>query len=80
MPFYRDHRARTALNQISATAALAGGIPGFFTPRVPSPWLQPLGTVEATSYYDTGHLAATLAALAMAGLMALLGAYFASRR
>jgi NTE family protein len=60
LPLSRDHRSRAVLNQVSAAAALVGGIPGFFSPRFPSPWLQPLGTVEATSYYDTAHLATTL--------------------
>lgn len=59
-PPYRDHRVRTVLNQASAGVAVAAGIPGFFAPRLPSPWLQPLGTAEATSYYDTSFLASTL--------------------
>ena len=36
------------------------GTPGFFRPRLPNPWLHPSGTLEATSYYDTGPLKATL--------------------
>jgi predicted acylesterase/phospholipase RssA len=33
---------------------------GLFCPRVPSAWLQPPGSLEATSYYDTAPLKATL--------------------
>jgi NTE family protein len=56
----RGDSARVVLNQISAGVALTAGAPGFFTPRVPVPWLAPAGTVEATSYYDTGPLRGTL--------------------
>jgi NTE family protein len=37
-----------------------GGAPGFFSPRIPPPWLNPAGTLEATSLYDTGALKRTL--------------------
>jgi len=40
--------------------ALMNGAPGFFRPRAASPWFHPPGTVEATSYYDTAQLKATL--------------------
>lgn len=56
----RGDAARQAVNQSSALAALTMGAPGFFTPRIPIPWLNPAGTVEATSYYDTTPLRATL--------------------
>ena len=36
------------------------GAPGFFVPRLPAPWLWPHGSTEATSYYDTRQLKATL--------------------
>ncbi|HEY0525314.1 MAG TPA: patatin-like phospholipase family protein [Stellaceae bacterium] len=52
--------ARSFFNQIAANFALMTGAPGFFTPRVPNPFLHPSGTPEATSFYDTGHLKATL--------------------
>ena len=52
--------ARQWLNQISGNLALFGGASGFFTPRFPVPWLQPLGIIEATSVYDTKGLKATL--------------------
>jgi NTE family protein len=52
--------ARSLANRLSAGLALARGAPGFFAPRTPMPWLRPSGTLEATSYYDTGGLKATL--------------------
>ncbi len=54
-----DH-ARQLLNQASAARTLVSGVPGFFQPRMPMTWLQPKGSREATSYYDTGQLRATL--------------------
>jgi NTE family protein len=56
----RGDVARGLANQISAVVALMRGVPGFFMPRVPTPWLQPTGTLEATSYYNTAALRATL--------------------
>ena len=52
--------ARGSINQMSATVALLSGAPGFFRPRTLTPWFHPSGTVEATSYYDTAQLKATL--------------------
>jgi len=52
--------ARSFFNQMSAAWALVGGAPGFFTLRQPAPWLQPGGSLEATSFYETKHLKATL--------------------
>ena len=51
---------RMAFNRISASATMAFGVPGFFTPRVPPPFLQPDGTPEALSVYDTAPLRDTL--------------------
>lgn len=45
---------------MSAAWALVGGAPGFFTLRQPGPWLQPAGCLEATSFYETKLLKATL--------------------
>jgi NTE family protein len=59
----RGDTARAVANQLSAGLALVGGASGFFAPRLPVPWLQPAGTVEATSYYDTAPLRATLGRL-----------------
>jgi NTE family protein len=52
--------ARRCLNQVSAAAALVAGAPGFFTPRFPPPWLQPLGTADASSIYENRNLRTTL--------------------
>ena len=50
---------REALNQWSTTAAVTLGIPGFFTPRLPTDFL--LGAnAPVLSYYDTTPLRATL--------------------
>ena len=38
-------------------------VPPAFRPRIPNPWFHPPGTVEATSFYDTLRLKATLEAL-----------------
>jgi NTE family protein len=52
--------ARSAFNQLSAAWALFGGAPGFFALRQPAPWLHPGGCLEATSFYETKLLKATL--------------------
>jgi NTE family protein len=52
--------ARNIVNQMTAGFALASGANGFFTARPVVPWLQPAGTIEATSFYDTGDLRHTL--------------------
>jgi NTE family protein len=52
--------ARNIVNQMSAGFALASGANGFFTARPVVPWLQPTGTIEATSFYDTRDLRHTL--------------------
>lgn len=51
---------RSYMSQVSATLALASGVPGFFTPRLSVPWLAPAGSPSATSYYDTAPLRQTL--------------------
>jgi len=56
----RGDLARGLMNQMSAGGALAHGVGGFFAPRMPQPWLQPNGSIEATSYYDSAPLKATL--------------------
>jgi len=52
--------ARSTFNQLSAAMAMFGGAPGFFALRQPSPWLHPAGCLEATSFYETKLLKATL--------------------
>lgn len=59
-PVFRGDDARRLLNQLSAARASTIGAAGFFAPRFPPPWWQPSGSVEATSYYDTRRLKATL--------------------
>lgn len=51
---------RQALNEASATQVMLFGVPGFFKPRFPPAPLQPQGTLEAISYYDTTPLKETL--------------------
>jgi NTE family protein len=55
--------AHSILNQISAGFALMHGASGFFEPRVPPPFFRMPGSVEATSFYDTTGLKATLETL-----------------
>ncbi len=50
----------SAVNQARSLGILLGGAPGFFTPRVPPPFLHPPGSCEALSYYDVAPLKATL--------------------
>jgi len=52
--------ARSLFNQLSAASAMLAGAPGFFAPRLPVPWLNPPGSLDATSFYDTRALKATL--------------------
>jgi hypothetical protein len=48
------------MSQVSAGLAMMDGVRGFFTPRLPLPWLNPTGAIEATSFYDTASLKTTL--------------------
>lgn len=57
---FKGELAQSLINQAHSLAALVGGVPCFFTPRVPPPYLSPSGTLEALSYYDVGPLKATL--------------------
>lgn len=52
--------ARSVLNHISAGIAMFQGVPGFFTPRFPSPWAYPTGATAATSFYEIDKLEDTL--------------------
>jgi NTE family protein len=56
----RSDDTRSLLNQMSANFAVAYGATGFFSARAMMPWLQPGGTLGATSFYDTGDLKHTL--------------------
>ena len=60
LPINASTDAREALNSVSASQAMLFGVPGFFTPRLlPAP-MQPSGTLEAISYYDTTPMRRTL--------------------
>jgi NTE family protein len=56
----RSDDTRNLLNQMSANFAIASGATGFFSARAMMPWLQPNGTLGATSFYDTSDLKHTL--------------------
>jgi NTE family protein len=56
----RGDAGRNFLNQMSAGLALTNGATGFFKPRPVTPFFQPTGTIEATSFYDTADLKRTL--------------------
>ena len=51
---------RPSLNRLSANASAAFGVPAFFAPRMPPPYLAPDGSIDALSLYDTRPLKATL--------------------
>lgn len=51
---------RSIANNINALYALFEGAPGFFNLRVPGPFLHPVGSLAATSFYETSFLQATL--------------------
>ena len=55
-----DDFSRIIINRTRSLGALLGGAPGFFTPRVPPPYLSPDGSAAALSYYDVAPLKATL--------------------
>ena len=57
---FSDGATRGLVNQIAAGQAMMSGVPGFFSPRIPPPPLQPNGTAGATSWYDTSELKPTL--------------------
>jgi len=58
-PAYLDP-LRLAFNRVSAMATTTFGVPGFFVPRVPPPYLAPDGSPDALSIYDTSPLRGTL--------------------
>lgn len=58
-PAYLEH-LRPMINVFSAASSVTFGIPGFFSPRVPPPFLSPDGSIEALSFYDTRPLRDTL--------------------
>jgi NTE family protein len=62
-PLMNGDWVRGLLSQVSANSAMLSGASGFFVPRLPSPWLQPRGSIEATSFYDASRLKNTLESL-----------------
>ncbi len=61
--FVDTNAIRQSVNQMSAGLSALTGASGFFSPRLVPPWLEPDGTLDATSYYDTGPLRQTLSRL-----------------
>jgi NTE family protein len=53
-------QGRSYFNEISSWLTTLYGVPGFFTPRFPSPAFAMPGTANAMSFYDTTPLHATL--------------------
>jgi NTE family protein len=60
LPMAETIDGRKFANQMSAASAIFAGVDGFYTPRMPTPWLLPGGGAAATSYYDTRSLQTTL--------------------
>jgi NTE family protein len=58
--FLKGDWSRRFHNRMNAGMAMMNGVPGFFVPRLPFPWLYPTGAIEATSFYDTCILRSTL--------------------
>jgi NTE family protein len=56
----QSDQTRSLLNQMSANLAASFGAAGFFSARGAMPWLQPGGSLGATSFYDTKSLKHTL--------------------
>jgi NTE family protein len=59
-PFANDDNSRKLFNETSAALVALLGVPGFFRPRIPPAVLNPPGTPEAISVYDSAPLHATL--------------------
>jgi NTE family protein len=55
-----DEYAHTIVNQLRSLSILLFGVPGFFKPRQPPPFVYPLLSPAAMSYYDIAPLKATL--------------------
>jgi NTE family protein len=62
-PLFAGQADRPWFVEFSASWIAAAGAPGFFTPRIPPPYLQLPGTPEALSLYDTAPLRRTLESL-----------------
>jgi NTE family protein len=62
-PLGADPTSRAYFNEASAAWIAMAGVPGFFKPRMVSPFFYPPGAPEALSFYDTTPLKETLEAL-----------------
>jgi NTE family protein len=62
-PWIKGDWSRGLIGRVSAGLAMMDGVRGFFTPRLPLPWLHPTGAIEATSFYDAANLKSTLESL-----------------
>jgi NTE family protein len=59
-PLFQTGTVRHIANKMSAASAMLNGVANFYAPRIPTPWLHKSGSLNATSYYDTSKLKATL--------------------
>lgn len=59
-PLATDTNSRKLFNEVSAAFVAATGVPGFFEPRFPPAVLNPQGSPEAISFYNTEPLRMTL--------------------
>jgi NTE family protein len=59
-PLFAAEGDRPLFVEFSAGWIAAAGVPGFFAPRIPPPFLQFPGTPGALSFYDTAPLRRTL--------------------
>lgn len=62
-PFWSGDFGREVLHEMSAATVAMGGVPGFFRPRLLSPFFAPAGSIDAMSFYDSSPLIETLDAL-----------------
>ena len=51
---------RKQRNLWSSFLTVLQGVPGFFDVNLPGPWLSPRGSAQATAFYDTAKLGASL--------------------
>jgi len=56
----RNEYSHRLINQFQSFGTLLAGAPGFFTPRVPPPYLYPPDRIDTLSFYDVSPLKATL--------------------
>jgi NTE family protein len=59
-PIFQKGTMRHFANKMSAASAMVNGVANFYVPRILTPWLHRRGSLDATSYYDTAKLKATL--------------------